>query len=341
MNTNDFSYDLPEELIAQSPLEARDASRLMVLNRERKTIEDRQFSEITQFLKPGDLLVMNNTKVLPGRLYGIKEDTGGKVEILLLKQLSKNTWEIMVKPGKRAKVGTRISFGTELIGEIVESIEGGLRIIDFTWEGVFEEIIDRIGLMPVPPYIHETLKDNERYQTVYAKNKGSAAAPTAGLHFTPQLIQKIKDMGVKIVEITLHVGLGTFRPVKCEKIEEHQMHEEFYEISQEAAKIIEETRENGGRVIAVGTTSVRTLESVARAFNGKIVGTKGATDIFIYPGFDWQVVDAVITNFHLPESTLLMLISSFYCKEEIMKAYQTAINLKYRFFSFGDAMLIE
>lgn len=341
MNKNDFYYDLPEEFIAQCPLEKRDESRLMVLNRERKSIEDRHFYEITEYLKSGDLLVMNNTKVLPGRLYGEREDTQGKVEILLLKHLSKGNWEIMVKPGKRAKVGARIVFSPELIGEITEITEGGLRVMTFFYTGVFEEIIDKIGMMPVPPYIHETLKDNNRYQTVYAKHDGSSAAPTAGLHFTPELLEKIKEMGVGIAEVTLHVGLGTFRPVKCDNILEHHMHEEAYEISESAAKAIKETKKNGGRIIAVGTTSVRTLESVANLYKGEIKACSGSTQIFIYPGYQWQIVDGLITNFHLPESTLLMLISSFYNREKIMAAYQKAIELNYRFFSFGDAMFIE
>lgn len=341
MNKSDFYYDLPEELIAQCPLAKRDDSRLMVINRKKDTIEDRKFFEITDYLRPGDLLVMNNTKVLPGRLFGYREDTEGKVEILLLRHLSKKDWEIMVKPGKRAKVGARIVFSPDLKGEITGTTQGGLRVISFEYTGVFEEIIDEIGLMPVPPYIHETLKDNNRYQTVYAKREGSSAAPTAGLHFTPDLIQKIENMGVEITEVTLHVGIGTFRPVKCDVIEEHHMHEEYYEVSEETAKAIKRTKEKGGRVIAVGTTSVRTLESNAKLHDGVVTAYTGVTDIFIYPGYEWEVVDAIITNFHLPESTLLMLVSAFYNREAIMKAYQTAINWKYRFFSFGDALFIE
>lgn len=341
MNKTDFYYDLPDELIAQCPLEKRDNSRLMVLNREKNTIEDRNFFEVTNYLRPGDLLVMNNTKVLPGRLFGTREDSGGKVEILLLRHLAQKDWEIMVKPGKRAKVGARIIFSPELKGEITGTTQGGLRIISFEYTGVFEEIIDEIGLMPVPPYIHETLKDNNRYQTVYAKREGSSAAPTAGLHFTPDLIQKIEDMGVEIAEVTLHVGIGTFRPVKCDVIEEHHMHEEYYEVSEETAKAIKHTKERGGRVIAVGTTSVRTLESNAKLHDGVVTAYTGVTDIFIYPGYQWEVVDAIITNFHLPESTLLMLVSAFYNREAVMKAYQTAIDWRYRFFSFGDALFIE
>lgn len=341
MNKTDFYFDLPDELIAQCPLEKRDNSRLMVLNREKNTIEDHSFFEITNYFRPGDLLVMNNTKVLPGRLFGTREDTGGKVEILLLRHLAQKDWEIMVKPGKRARVGARIVFSPELKGEITGTTQGGLRIISFEYTGVFEEIIDEIGLMPVPPYIHETLKDNNRYQTVYAKREGSSAAPTAGLHFTPDLLQKIEAMGVEIAEVTLHVGIGTFRPVKCDVIEEHHMHEEYYEVPDATAKAIKRTRERGGRVIAVGTTSVRTLESNAKLHDGVVTPYTGVTDIFIYPGYEWEVVDALITNFHLPESTLLMLVSAFYSREAIMKAYQTAIDWKYRFFSFGDALFIE
>ena len=341
MNKTDFYFDLPDELIAQCPLEKRDNSRLMVLSREKNTIEDHSFFEITNYFRPGDLLVMNNTKVLPGRLFGTREDTGGKVEILLLRHLAQKDWEIMVKPGKRARVGARIVFSPELKGEITGTTQGGLRIISFEYSGVFEEIIDEIGLMPVPPYIHETLKDNNRYQTVYAKREGSSAAPTAGLHFTPDLLQKIEAMGVKIAEVTLHVGIGTFRPVKCDVIEEHHMHEEYYEVPDATAKAIKRTRERGGRVIAVGTTSVRTLESNAKLHDGVVTPYTGVTDIFIYPGYEWEVVDALITNFHLPESTLLMLVSAFYNRESVMKAYQTAIDWKYRFFSFGDALFIE
>ncbi|HEY5556826.1 tRNA preQ1(34) S-adenosylmethionine ribosyltransferase-isomerase QueA [Acetobacterium sp.] len=341
MNKTDFYYDLPDELIAQCPLKKRDDSRLMVLNRKNNTVADRHFSDITDYLHPGDLLVMNNTKVLPGRLYGHREDTGGKVEILLLRHLSKTDWEIMVKPGKRARVGGRIVFSPELKGEITGTTEGGLRVINFEYDGIFEEIINDIGLMPVPPYIHETLKDNNRYQTVYAKYDGSSAAPTAGLHFTPDLIEKIEAMGVETTEVTLHVGIGTFRPVKCDIIEEHHMHEEYCEVTEETAKAIKRTKANGGRIIAVGTTSVRTLESNAKRHDGEVKAFAGTTDIFIYPGYTWKVVDALITNFHLPESTLLMLVSAFYNREAVMKAYQTAIDWKYRYFSFGDAMLIE
>jgi S-adenosylmethionine:tRNA ribosyltransferase-isomerase len=341
MNKSDFYYDLPEELIAQHPLKKRDESRLMVINRSKNTIEDRRFFDVTEYLRPGDLLVMNNTKVIPGRIYGHREDTGGKVEILLLRHLSDKDWEIMVKPGKRAKVGARIVFSPELKGVITGTTQGGLRVISFEYTGIFKEIVNEIGLMPVPPYIHEILEDNNRYQTVYAKREGSSAAPTAGLHFTPDLLEKIEEMGVNIAEVTLHVGIGTFRPVKCDVIEEHHMHEEYFEVPEETAKAIKRTKKNGGRVIAVGTTSVRTLESDAQFNEGTVEAYSGVTDIFIYPGYEWKVVDAMITNFHLPESTLLMLVSAFYNREAIMKAYQTAIDLKYRFFSFGDAMFIE
>lgn len=341
MNKTDFFYELPEELIAQCPLEKRDNSRLMVVNRKNNTIVDRWFFDITDYLRPGDLLVMNNTKVLPGRLYGYREDTGGKVEILLLRHLSKTNWEIMVKPGKRARFGARIVFSSELTGEITGTTEGGLRVIDFEFTGIFGKIINAIGFMPVPPYIHETLKDNNRYQTVFAKYEGSSAAPTAGLHFTPDLIKKIEAVGVETTEITLHVGIGTFRPVKCDVIEEHHMHEEYYDVTEETAKAIKRTKANGGRIIAVGTTTVRTLESNARLHGGEVQAYAGTTDIFIYPGYTWVVVDGLITNFHLPESTLLMLVSAFYNREAIMEAYQTAIDWGYRFFSFGDAMYIE
>ncbi|WKY46827.1 tRNA preQ1(34) S-adenosylmethionine ribosyltransferase-isomerase QueA [Eubacteriaceae bacterium ES3] len=340
MNKSDFYYDLPEEQIAQSPLEKRDDSRLMVINRETGEIKDQHFYDLLSYLKAGDLLVMNNTKVLPARLFGKKEGSGGQVEILLLRHLASHEWEIMVKPGKRAKIGSKIRFSPELTGEIVGTTEGGLRIIHFYYEGIFEEIIDKIGLMPIPPYIHETLKDKTRYQTVYAKIEGSAAAPTAGLHFTPDLIEEIEKKGVNVTEVTLHVGIGTFRPVKTDDIEAHHMHEEYFEVSEETAHLIQETRKNGGRVIAVGTTSVRTLESNANIHEGQVCAYAGSTDIFIYPGYEWRVVDALITNFHLPESTLLMLVSAFYDHQSVMEAYRQAVERKYRFFSFGDAMFI-
>ena len=340
LSTKDFYFDLPEGLIAQSPLEKRDESKLMVLDQEHKSIEHRHFFDLTNYLKAGDLLVMNDTKVLPARIFGIKEETGAKIELLLLKRLDEKRWETMVKPGKKAKSGTWLNFGEGLRGCIEASIEGGLRIIQFEYDGVFEEILDAIGTMPLPPYIHETLEDQSRYQTVYAAHNGSAAAPTAGLHFTPEILKKIADMGVGIAKVTLHVGIGTFRPVKAEQLEDHQMHKESYELSQETARAINETKAKGGRIIAVGTTSVRTLESVAQKYRGQIVADRGDTDIFIYPGYKWQVVDGLITNFHLPESTLLMLVSAFYEREEVLKAYQEAIKNEYRFFSFGDAMLI-
>lgn len=340
LTTKDFYYELPEALIAQTPMDKRDSSRLMVLDKSQETLQDRQFHHITDYLRQGDLLVMNNTKVLPARIFGKKEETGGKVELLLLKRLDDKTWETMVKPGKKAMPGTRLVFGDKLKGEIKAKVEGGLRTIAFEYEGVFEEIIGEIGTMPLPPYIHETLKDQNRYQTVYAKHNGSAAAPTAGLHFTEELLNTLGQKGVKTAEVTLHVGIGTFRPVKCDNILEHHMHEETYQVTEETAALIQETRAKGGRIIAVGTTSVRTLESVAARFNGEIKACEGATDIFIYPGFKWQVVNGLITNFHLPESTLLMLVSSFYNREKVMEAYNHAIAEGYRFFSFGDAMFI-
>ena len=341
MNKADFYYDLPQGLIAQCNLEKRDDSRLMVIDRQTGKVEDAYFHHLLDHLRAGDLLVLNNTKVLPARLYGKRQDTGGKVEILLLRHLAKKEWEIMVKPGKRAKIGTTIIFSDELSGEIIGTRQGGLRVIAFDYQGVFEELIDQIGLMPTPPYIHEILKDKNRYQTVYAKVDGSSAAPTAGLHFTPALMQEIEALGVDLAEVTLHVGIGTFRPVKCEDIESHHMHEEYFEVSEETAQKIAQTKKRGGRVIAVGTTSVRTLESNAKIHNGEIKAYSGSTDIFIYPGFKWQVVDALITNFHLPESTLLMLVSAFYNRQAVMAAYDQAISWGYRFFSFGDAMLIE
>lgn len=340
MNKSDFYYDLPEEQIAQHPLEKRDESRLMVINRETGEIKDQHFYDLLDYLKPGDLLVMNNTKVLPARLFGKREDTGGQVEILLLRHLSAHEWEIMVKPGKRAKIGSRIRFSPDLLGEIVGTTEGGLRIIRFDYQGIFEEIIEQIGLMPIPPYIHETLKDKTRYQTVYAKIEGSAAAPTAGLHFTPDLIEEIEKKGVRVTEVTLHVGIGTFRPVKTDQIEAHHMHEEYFEVSEGTARLVRETKKKGGRVIAVGTTSVRALESNANIHQGQVEAYAGSTDIFIYPGYEWRVVDALITNFHLPESTLLMLVSAFYEHQAVMAAYRQAVEAKYRFFSFGDAMFI-
>ncbi len=340
LSTKDFYYDLPEELIAQTPLDKRDTSRLLAIDRGAGTYEDRHFHDVLDYLQPGDLLVMNDTKVLPARIFGHREETGGKVELLLLKRLDDHRWETMVKPGRKAKPGTVLVFGDGLKGTITETTPGGLRIIDFTYQGVFEEILADIGTMPLPPYIHETLKDQSRYQTIYAEHDGSAAAPTAGLHFTKELLEAIQSKGVAIAKVTLHVGIGTFRPVKVDNVLDHHMHEERYEVTQETARAIADTKARGGRVIAVGTTSVRTLESVARNNAGQVVAESGTTDIFIYPGYTWQVVDGLITNFHLPESTLLMLVSAFYNREKVMEAYDHAIAERYRFFSFGDAMLL-
>lgn len=338
---SDYDYELPESLIAQTPLKDRSASRLMVLNREKKSISHRHFSDITDYLKAGDCLVLNDTKVIPARLYGVKEETGANVEVVLLKQLEDNCWEVMTRPGKKTKPGVKISFGDGRLKCEVKSVaDGGLRIIKFEYDGIFEEILDELGQMPLPPYITEKLEDKDRYQTVYAKNRGSAAAPTAGLHFTNELLEKIKAKGVEVVYITLHVGLGTFRPVKVEDIKTHKMHSEFYQINEETADVINKTKQNGGRIISVGTTSTRTLETVPDE-NGLIKATNGWTDIFIYPGYKFKAVDALITNFHLPESTLLMLVSAIYDREEVLKAYNEAVKEKYRFFSFGDAMFIE
>ncbi|MBE5897172.1 MAG: tRNA preQ1(34) S-adenosylmethionine ribosyltransferase-isomerase QueA [Lachnospiraceae bacterium] len=340
MDVKDFYYDLPEELIAQDPLEKRSNSRLMVLDKKSGDVYHRHFYDIKEYLKPGDCLVVNNTKVIPARLYGSRENTGGKVEILLLKRVSDDVWETLVKPGKKARVGDRIEFGEGLLkAEIIDVVEEGNRLVRFEYEGIFEEILDQLGQMPLPPYITHELKDKDRYQTVYAKYDGSAAAPTAGLHFTKELLQEIKDMGVNIAEVTLHVGLGTFRPVKVENVLDHHMHSEFYMISQEAADMINATKDNGGRVISVGTTSTRTLESAADE-NGRLKETSGWTEIFIYPGYKFKVIDALITNFHLPESTLVMLVSALAGREHVLAAYAKAVEEKYRFFSFGDAMLI-
>ena len=340
MKVSDFNYELPQELIAQVPIKDRSASRLMVLNRENKTIEDKIFKDILDYLKPGDCLVRNNTKVIPARLYGIKEETGVHIEILLLKRIEGDIWEVMVHPGRRLKIGTKVIFGDGLLkAEILEMMEGGNRKVKFEYEGIFNEILDQIGLMPLPPYIKEKLDDKSRYQTVYAKYEGSAAAPTAGLHFTEELLEKIKEKGVEIANVTLHVGIGTFRPVKVENIEEHDMHSEHYYIKHEDAEKINNTKKNGGRIIAVGTTSCRVLESVADE-NGLVKETEGDTSIFIYPGYKFKCIDCLITNFHLPESTLIMLVSALAGKDYIMKAYKHAVEEKYRFFSFGDAMFI-
>ena len=340
MDVKDFDYELPEELIAQDPLEKRSNSRLMVLNKENGDVTHRHFYDVREYLKPGDCLVINNTKVIPARLFGEKEETHAKIELLLLKRKSDDVWETLVKPGKKAKVGARFSFGGGLLkGEIIDIVEEGNRLIRFTYDGIFEEILDELGQMPLPPYITHQLKDKNRYQTVYAKYEGSAAAPTAGLHFTEELLEEIRGMGVRIAEVTLHVGLGTFRPVKVENVQDHHMHSEFYMISAEAAQIINETKEAGGRVICVGTTSTRTIESAADE-NGRLKETSGWTDIFIYPGYRFKILDGLITNFHLPQSTLIMLVSALAGREHVLAAYKEAVNEKYRFFSFGDAMLI-
>lgn len=340
MKTSDFYYDLPKELIAQDPLKDRSASRLLVLDKSTGSLKHRVFREITEYLKPGDCLVINNTRVIPARLFGEKEGTQAKIELLLLKRRENDVWETLVKPGKKAKPGTKLSFGGGLLtGEILDVVEEGNRLIQFHYEGIFEEILDKLGQMPLPPYITHQLEDKNRYQTVYARYDGSAAAPTAGLHFTPELLGEIRAMGVDIAEVTLHVGLGTFRPVKVEDVQDHHMHSEFYQIDEEAARIINETRQKGGRVICVGTTSCRTIESAA-AEDGSLKATSGWTDIFIYPGYRFKVLDGLITNFHLPESTLLMLVSALAGWEHILRAYEEAVKERYRFFSFGDAMLI-
>lgn len=340
MNVKDYDYDLPEELIAQDPLEDRSSSRLMVLDRQTGDVEHRHFTDILEYLHPGDCLVINNTKVIPARLFGVKEDTQAKIEVLLLKRKENDIWETLVKPGKKAKPGTKLVFGDGLLtAEVVDVVEEGNRLIQFHYDGIFEEILDQLGQMPLPPYITHQLKDKNRYQTVYAKYDGSAAAPTAGLHFTKELLQKVKDMGVDIAEVTLHVGLGTFRPVKVENVLDHHMHSEFYMVSQEAADKINRAKESGHRVIAVGTTSTRTLEAAADE-NGRLHETSGWTEIFIYPGYQFKVIDALITNFHLPQSTLVMLVSALAGREHVLHAYEIAVKEKYRFFSFGDAMLI-
>ncbi len=342
MDLHDFDYDLPEELIAQDPLSDRSSSRLMVLNKNTGKLEHKIFRDIIDYLNPGDCLVLNDTKVIPARLYGEKEGTGAGIEVLLLKRKEdlKDTWEVLVKPGKKAKVGARISFGDgKLVAEVKDIVDDGNRIIQFEYEGIFEEILDDLGQMPLPPYITHKLEDKDRYQTVYATHKGSAAAPTAGLHFTKELLKAIEEKGVKIARVTLHVGLGTFRPVKVENILDHHMHSEFYMVSQEAADIINETKKNGGRVISVGTTSTRTIESVANE-DGTVPAKTGWTDIFIYPGYKFKTIDCLITNFHLPESTLVMLVSALAGRENVLNAYKIAVEEKYRFFSFGDAMFI-
>lgn len=341
MKLSDFYYELPQELIAQYPLKDRMQSRLLVYDRKTKNIEHRYFKDIIEYLNPGDCLVINDTKVIPARLLGKREDTGGKMEFLLIDRVEDDIWEVMVNPGRRAIIGRIFIFGEGLLkGEILAKTKDGTRIVRFEYDGIFEEILDKVGIMPLPPYIHEELKDNNRYQTVYAKYNGSVAAPTAGLHFTQELLKQIECSGVNIANITLHVGIGTFRPVKTENIEDHHMHSESYYVSEETAEIVNETREKGGRVIAVGTTSCRTLETIGDRF-GKIHPGYGKTDIFIYPGYKFKVVDALITNFHLPQSTLLMLVSAFADREEILNVYAEAIEKRYRFFSFGDAMFIQ
>ncbi|MDR0922362.1 MAG: tRNA preQ1(34) S-adenosylmethionine ribosyltransferase-isomerase QueA [Lactobacillales bacterium] len=342
LSTEDFDFQLPEELIAQTPLKDRASSRLLVVDKETGEMQDKHFYEIIDELNAGDALVMNDTKVLPARLYGEKPDTGGHLEVLLLTNLEGDTWETLIKPAKRAKVGTKISFGDGRLTAVVkEELEHGGRIIEFSYEGIFLEVLESLGEMPLPPYIHERLEDPDRYQTVYAKDPGSAAAPTAGLHFTKELLKKIEEKGVKLVYLTLHVGLGTFRPVSVEDVDNHQMHSEFYSLSKESAGILNEVRASGKRIVAVGTTSIRTLETIGSKFGGEIKADSGWTDIFIYPGYEFKVVDAFSTNFHLPKSTLVMLVSAFAGRELVLTAYQHAIEEGYRFFSFGDAMFVK
>ena len=341
MKLEEFDYNLPEELIAQVPIAKRDESRLMVLHRDSKRIEHKTFKDIIDYLKPGDCLVRNNTKVIPARLYG-KKDTGANVEFVLLKQIEGDIWESIVRPGNKLKPGTKVEFGDGLLkATILDIMDGGTRKVEFEYEGIFNEILDKIGLMPLPPYIHESLKEKDRYQTVYAKYNGSAAAPTAGLHFTPELLKRIEEKGVKIANVTLHVGIGTFRPVKEENIEEHKMHTEHFYIKQEDVEKINETKKAGGRVIAVGTTSCRVLETIASEETGLVKATEGDTGIYIYPGYKFKCIDGLITNFHLPKSTLLMLVSALAGREFVLDAYNEAVKEKYRFFSFGDAMFIE
>lgn len=339
MKTSDFYYELPEELIAQEPLADRASSRLMVVHKDTKTLEHRYFRDVKEYLRPGDCLIINDTRVLPARLYGERAGTGAHIEVLLLVRKDIHTWEVLVRPGKKARPGDKISFGGgKLVAEVLETIEGGNRIIRFEYEGVFESILDELGEMPLPPYITHKLEDKERYQTVYAKHDGSAAAPTAGLHFTPELLEEIRQMGVAIAHVTLHVGLGTFRPVKAEDILDHEMHSEYYVVEDDQAEIMNRARANGGRLIAVGTTSTRTLESVTDE-NGIVHAGSGWTKIFIYPGYQFKAIDCLITNFHLPESTLIMLVSALMGKDLVMHAYEEAVKERYRFFSFGDACL--
>lgn len=340
MKTSDFYYDLPEELIAQTPIEPRDSSRMLVMDRKTGELQHRHFYDILEYLRPGDCLILNDSRVLPARIFGTKEDTGANVEFLLLRQLENKRWEVLTKPGRKAKPGVRFIFGGGIMScTVSEVMEDGNRIVDFECEGSFFEKLDQLGQMPLPPYIHEKLRDKERYQTVYSRELGSAAAPTAGLHFTKELLKKAEDKGVKIGFVTLHVGLGTFRPVKVDDVTAHKMHSEHYELPEKTARLINETKRSGGRVISVGTTSCRTLETVA-AREGCIKASEGWTDIFIYPGFEFKVLDGLITNFHLPESTLIMLVSAFAGFDNVMSAYRTAVEEKYRFFSFGDCMCI-
>ena len=341
MKTSDFNFHLPEELIAQHPLEKRDTSRLMVLDKATGEIEHKHFYDVLNYLNPGDTLVLNNTRVLPARLIGEKENTGGKIEFLLLKRIEGDKWECLAKTGKRAKIGTIFTFGEgKLKCKVVDIVEEGNRVIEFIYDGIFEQVLDELGEMPLPPYITERLEDRERYQTVYSKEKGSAAAPTAGLHFTEELLQKVKEKGVNIAYVTLHVGLGTFRPVKVDDVNEHVMHSEFYHLEEDDAKIINDTKKNGGNIISVGTTSTRTLETIGDE-NGMVRAQSGWTNIFIYPGYKFKMVDKLITNFHLPESTLIMLVSALSSKENVLNAYETAVKERYRFFSFGDAMIVK
>lgn len=341
LKKSDFYFDLPQELIAQDPLEDRSASRMLVLNKDTGAVEHHRFQEIKEYLRPGDCLVLNNTKVIPARLLGVKEDTGAAIEVLLLKRHENDVWETLVKPGKKARTGTKIVFGEGVLhAEVLEVVEEGNRLIRFSYKGIFEEVLDRLGEMPLPPYITHKLQDKNRYQTVYAKYEGSAAAPTAGLHFTEKLLTEIRSMGVKTAFVTLHVGLGTFRPVKAENLADHHMHSEHYEITQETADIINRTKEDGGRIICVGTTSCRTIESAADV-NGKVQAGRGDTDIFIYPGYQFKVLDCLLTNFHLPESTLVMLVSALAGRENVLAAYREAVEERYRFFSFGDCMFIR
>lgn len=341
MKVDEFHYDLPEELIAQTPLKNRSSSRLLVLDRKTGKMTHRSFPEIVDILQPGDTLVLNNTRVIPARLIGLKPETGAKIELLLLKEKEPDCWEALVKPAKRVKLGTELEFGDGLLkARCIEELEAGGRVFHFIYKGIFQELLDQLGQMPLPPYITSQLEDPDRYQTVYAKERGSAAAPTAGLHFTPELLAQLANKGVELVYVTLHVGLGTFRPVQVERVEEHRMHSEYYQLTEQAAQSLNLAKEEGRRIIAVGTTSVRTLETIARDNGGRFRACSGWTDIFIYPGFTFQAVDGLITNFHLPKSTLIMLVSAFAGRDLIMKAYQEAVNRRYRFFSFGDAMLI-